>query len=260
MKDQLGTMGRRLHRSGDRMERLGDRMVGAVEDAGGMVADTYRILDSEYSDELQPLIRFIGNSPVSFLLVGLLVTSLSVALFVAFDTFKFVIYSVFLGVGMALWYGTFVHAVGPLDAGLLGLVVCLLVAEELMVFLYHLSRAEKVAIPMARQRRRLAWFFLPYLKLTGRRGFIAAMTAFTFSAGMLGPVMAYLFSMRRRDARIAVFAGFILQAMFWTALYIFLIPAFPHPLVVTAAVFSGTGLVVLAPELVYWWRRRRNPR
>jgi len=129
-----------------------------------------------------------------------------------------------------------------------------------MEFLYRLPKTERVAAPVARQRRRLSWLFLPYLKLTGRWGFIASMAAFTFSATLFGPVMAFFFRMRRRDARIAVFAGLALQAAFWTALYAFLIPAFPHPLVVTVVVFAGTGLAVLVPDAVYWWRRRRATR
>lgn len=229
-----------------------------MEDASHIVSDTYRVLDAQYRGEVQPLFRFITNSPVPFsLLVVLLIVTIA-TLFAAFAVFKFIIYSIFLGIGMALWYGSFLYDVGAIEAGLLGLVVCLVVSEELMAFLYHLSRTEYVSEPMDRLRRRLSWIFSPYLRLTGSWGFIIAITAFTFSAGILGPVMAYFFNMRRSYARIAVYTGFTLQAIFWTSLYVFVIPVFPSPLVVTLIVFGLTGLAVTLPEVVEWLVDRKK--
>jgi len=242
-----------------RIGEIDDRVVDELKDAEGIIVGTYRVLDEQYSGRLQPLNRFIGNSKFSFILVTILFIILLVAMFMAFAVFKFIIYSILLGVGMALWYGTFVHEMGAIVAGFIGLVVCLVFAEEMMAFLYQLHKTKNVSSWANRIRAKVSGMFFPYLKLTGRWGFITAMAAFTFSSSMLGPVMAYFFNMRRRDARIAVFIGFTLQAVFWTAIYVYLIPVFAEPLVITIIVFGCTFLIISLPEVAERGKKRITP-
>ncbi len=254
--ERAGTLENAMEGIRDRIKKLDKRVVDEVKEAGGIILDTYGVLDEQYSGKLQPLRRFIGNSLISFILVDLLFVVLLVALFMASAFFKFVVYSILMGVGMALWYGTFEREAGALVSGFLGLVVCLVFAEELMAFLYHLHKTEKTSDWANRVRAKISGMFIPYLKLTGRWGFIAAMASFTFSSCMLGPIMAYFFNMRRREARIAVFTGFTLQAIFWTSIYVFVIPVFTHPLLITIIVFGCTFLIISMPGIIDGFKRR----
>lgn len=240
-----------------KIKEIDGRVVEEIKDAKGIILDTYKILDEQYSGKLEPLNHFIKNSLVTFILVDFLFVILLFALFMASAIFKFIVYSILMGVGMALWYGTFMNDVGPIVAGLTGLLVCIVFAEELMAFLYHLNKTKKVSLWANRVRAKISGMFIPYIRLTGRWGFILAMVAFTFSSGMLGPIMAYLFNMRRRDARIAVYSGFILQSVFWTSIYVFLIPVFAEPLIITLVLFFFTFIVISIPG-IYDKTRKTN--
>jgi len=235
---------------GTGITKLDDRVIDGVKDVGGIIFDTYGVLDEQYSGKLEPLSRLIGNSLLSFILVSLLFVALLVALFMTYAVFKFIVYSILLGVGMTLWYGSFVHEVGAVITGLLGLAICLVFAEVLMIFLYKLQKTENVSAWANRVRAKISVMFLPYLRLTGRWGLVSAMAVFTFSSSMLGPFMAYFFNMRRRDARMAVFIGFTMQAAFWISLYVFVIPVFAEPLLITLAVFGCTFVFISLPGFV----------
>ncbi len=91
-----------LRRIGNRLQRAYHQLLCALEDASLIISDAYRVLDAQYRGEVQPLFRFITNSPVSFSLLVVLFIVTIVALFAAFAAFKFIIYSMFLGIGMVL--------------------------------------------------------------------------------------------------------------------------------------------------------------